>query len=364
LRYKCNLYRQYSKHCNGHQTTEYAGGIYHNPKPIFERLQEIGIFVPKSDRYSDFITAFDFESNFENSNLPNSTAKLEYVVKHIPLSVGVASTVSNFNAPVCFVNNENSEELVQHLIAYLEAISDEGFKILKEKFQYVFDQLHTSENIKSKKLEEEFKSYLQETIVLTFNGGSYDINLIKPCLIKTLMDKIDFVIRRNNHYLYIKIQTLKFLDIKNYNAFGFSYRKFLIAYKCDQEKFYLPYEWLDSLEKLNYLEIPPHEAFFSTLTQSTISVEGYNLVVTIWNEKKWTSVRNLLIFYNLIDVVPFLQAVEKLLTTYREQGLNLFRQAFSVSGIAKLLMFKQCDSNVFFSLISKKHKDLHNLFRE
>ena len=87
-------------------------------------------------------------------------------------------------------------------------------------------------------------------------------------------------------------------------------------------------------------------------------------ITGIWKQKNWSTVRNLLIYYNNLDVVPFVQAVENVLKNYKSQGLDLFKQAFLVSGIAKVIMFKEVDSDVFFPLIPKKHKDLHQMFIE
>ena len=45
----------------------------------------------------------------------------------------------------------------------------------------------------------------------------------------------------------LKTEYLKFLDITNYLAPGFSYDQFLKAYECEQTKGFFPYEWIDSL---------------------------------------------------------------------------------------------------------------------
>ena len=78
-------------------------------------------------------------------------------------------------------------------------------------------------------------------------------------------------------YLCIKASTLRFLDIKHFLAPSFSYRKFLIAYGSELEKFYFSYEFVDSLEKLES-DLPNHQAFYSSLTKSNITTEEYALV--------------------------------------------------------------------------------------
>lgn len=60
----------------------------------------------------------------------------------------------------------------------------------------------------------------------------------------------------------LKTDNLRFLDITNFLAPGFSYEKFLKAYECPQSEGFFPYEWLDCLEKLQHPALLPHEAFF------------------------------------------------------------------------------------------------------
>jgi hypothetical protein len=47
------------------------------------------------------------------------------------------------------------------------------------------------------------------------------------------------------------------VDISNYLAPGFSYSQYLKAYKCTEQKGFVPYEWMTSLDKLNVSQLPP-----------------------------------------------------------------------------------------------------------
>ena len=364
LWYQNHNYLQHIKHCMGKVTQHYPEGVYRYPKTVFEKLQNIGIYIDSKDRFYPYTTVYDFECFFDGQGLPDDTDLLHFQARHEALSVNVASTVLGYEEPVCFINEGSSDILIEKFLNYLDRIAKAAFEILPEKFSGVFDDLEKSSNANSNKIKEEFTQYLQELIILGFNSGSYDLNLIKKQLIEQLADKIDLVIRRSNHYLCIKTPNFKFLDIKNYLAPGFSYRKFLKAYGCDDSKFFFPYEWLDNLSKLETTQIPPHEAFFSHLTQSNISLDEYNLVRDTWKQKNWSTVRDLLIYYNNLDVSPFVQAVENFVKNYKSQNLDLFKQAFSVSGIAEIIMFQEIDSDVFFPLIPKTHKDLHQTFRD
>ena len=262
LWYQNMNYLQRIKHCTGKVNQHYLGGVYLNPKTVFEKLQIIGIHIDPKDRFYPYTTVYDFECLFDGQGFPNDTDLLHFQARHEPLSVSVASTVPGYEEPVCFINEGSSGTLIEKFLNCLNRIAKAAFKILQEKFSGVFDDLEKSSNANSNKIKEEFTQYLQELIILGFNSGSYDLNLIKKQLIEHLADKIEFVIRRSNYYLCIKTPNLKFLDIKNYLAPGFSYRKFLKAYGCDDSKFFFPYEWLDNLSKLETTQIPLTRSLF------------------------------------------------------------------------------------------------------
>ena len=61
------------------------------PPILFERLEEIGIKVPPEDRHYPFFACFDFEAFFSKENLPSSGPKLSYKVRHVLMSVAIAS---------------------------------------------------------------------------------------------------------------------------------------------------------------------------------------------------------------------------------------------------------------------------------
>ena len=199
-------------------------------------------------------------------------------------------------------------------------------------------------------------------VILGFNSASYDLNLIKPTLIQTLLKDIQFVIKRTNSYLCIKTSKLQFLDIKNFLAPVFSYRKFLVAYGAELRKFYFLYKFVNDLDKLKS-GLPEHSVFYSSLSKSNITQEEYNLVVKTWTKKGWSSLREMLIYYNVLDCVPFVQAVQNLLRSYLQQGLDIFKTSFSVSRVAKLQIMKKIEKNAFFSLFPKQHGDVYKTLR-
>ena len=363
LWYHQNNYNQHIKHCQGQVSYTYKGGIFRLTPTIFEDLTELDIHVPESERFYPYFSVFDFECILSKENLPPNTSLLQYQATHIPLSCSLASNIPGFRPPRCFISDGDPLNLVQRVIEYLEQMASMAFDLLKTKYRYVFELLSSSENTKSEKLKSNFEKFLKNHIVLGFNFGSYDLNLIKKQLIRVLLPKLDFVIKRNNHFMCIKTEKLRFLDIKNFIAPGFSYDKFIKAYDVNQTKFFFPYEYVDNLEKLNHT-LPNHEAFYSNLKETNITEIEYQAVVRKWREENWTSLRELLIYYNNLDVGPFVEAVEKCVIFYQSKGLDLFKQSFSVSGITKRYLFSQTPSDCFFSLIDKKNSDLHQLMMD
>ena len=356
LWYQNRNYYRHTKTCLITVHKSFPGGVYHNFYTIFEKLKQIGIQVPKKDRFYPYYACYDFEAYLYCDQLPENGPKLSFEARHVPMSVGIASNVPGFEEEKCFIKSGNKKELIKNFIDYLEAVSLSAYRLVKEKFKPAFETLESSENVRKENLMKEFDSYCRELIVLGFNSSSYDLNLVKPVLIEHLLNKIDFVIKKANTYLCIKTSTLRFLDIKHFLATGFSYRKFLIAYGSELEKFHFLYEFVDGLEKLES-GLPDHQAFYLSLTKSNISTEEYALVQKTWSEKRWKSLREMLVYYNLLDCVPFIQAVGNLLIPYKQQNLDIFKRFFLVSGIAKLRMMQKIEKNSFFLFVPEKTRE-------
>ena len=93
--------------------------------------------------------------------------------------------------------------------------------------------------------------------VIGFNSGRYDLNTIKQFLVPYLLlgDASEtascFVIKRGNTFMCLSTKKLKFLDMVNYLAPGFSYDKYLKANGCELTKGHFPYEYMDDVRKLD-----------------------------------------------------------------------------------------------------------------
>ena len=163
--------------------------------------------------------------------------------------------------------------------------------------------------------------------------------------------------------MVIATEELKFLDVVFYTAPGFNYDAFLKAYGAEGSKSHFPYEFLDSVEKLDSKEFPPYESFYSTLrNQNTLEPVGqiflipeeektigrvpnkqhpvtkeeaeiigrsrYNTLKNKFDKRSWT-LKDYLVDYNNADVEPFLSALENMCKYYRGRGVDVFKNAVS-----------------------------------
>lgn len=189
---------------------------------------------------------------------------------------------------------------------------------------------------KAEKLIDALNVHISELPVVGFNSGKYDLNVLKEVLIPHLVTNggIQFTIKKNHSYLALRAGNLKFIDVSNFLAAGSSYAGFLKAYECQKEKGSFPYEWLDSLDKLEYPQLPPHSAFKSWLKKGNISTEEYAALQTAWKKEGMECMKDLLRWYNNLDVGPFIEALQKMVDFWKSHHIDMLKDAVSLPGLA------------------------------
>lgn len=98
---------------------------------------------------------------------------------------------------------------------------------------------------------------------------------------------------------------------------------FFKAYQCQGEKGFFPYEHVRSLSQLEEPQLPPREAFHCQRA---------------WTEKGMRTLRDFFVWYNNLDVVPFVEALEKKSQFWRRYGVDTLKEAIRLPGLA--LKFK------------------------
>ena len=221
-----------------------------------------------------------------------------------------------------------------------------------------------------KTLERQLQAWLHQLPVIGFNSSKYDLNAIKRFFVPLLIRNSDveqascFVIKRQNTFMCLSTDKLKFVDICNYLAPGFSYDKYLKAYGCAQQKGHFPYEYMNDLCKLEDRALPPQSAFFSRLTSEGISDTDYAACQAVWRDNRMTTMRDYLIWYNNRDVEPFLEAIAKQVTFYRDRHIEMFKDGISVPGLSLLYLFNDLPPDTNFVNFNRTNSDLHQLVKE
>ena len=394
----------------------YGGGVYHTTPSVLQRFDDEGITVADTLRFYPYRATFDFECFFDGENLPADSGRVQWIARHIPLRVSLASNVPGHETPQCYVTDGDSDKLVGSMMSDLSAISDAAFGMLMPSYDNVLNELEVrkdawdeaerkapkeddskpeddeevemgeSKTNPYKTLIGQLLGWLHQLPVIGFNSGRYDLNVIKQFFVSYLLkpskqdnedvdeeeeeeeddddDETRFVIKRKNTFMCFATMKLKFLDITIYLAPGFSYDKYLKAYGCELQKGDFPYEYMDGIGKLEDRALPPQEAFYSRLKNEGISDDDYACCQAVWCDNRMKSMRDFLVWYNNRDVVPFLEAIDKQFDFYKQQNIDMFKDGVSVPGLTLLYLFNDLPSNTFFTVFNQTNSDLHLLVKD
>ena len=104
----------------------------------------------------------------------------------------------------------------------------------------------------------------------------------------------------------------------------------------ERRKGIFPYEWFDSIDKLNETSLPPKEAFCSKLKQSGITDKEYQQAIDCWNKTGCKSIKNYMMLYLKTDVILSVDVFEK----FRDKCLDYYEidpcYTFSTLGLSWL----------------------------
>ena len=131
--------------------------------------------------------------------------------------------------------------------------------------------------------------------------------------------------------MYINTPHFKFLDITNYLLPGISHDKWVKTYGANQTKSWLPYEWFDSADKLDYKGLPPYWCWYSQLRNSfALTPAEYEECKRVFQERWMKTFGDWLEYYNNLDVTAFLETLEKIKAFYTKLGIDIFKDAVSL----------------------------------
>ena len=164
--------------------------------------------------------------------------------------------------------------------------------------------------------------------------------------------------KKVNKYMTIATNNLIFLDMYNYLAPGTSYDKYIKAYGAELQKGFFPYEWLNSIDKLELDRLPPFESFYSDLRSSNCLVteedktglSNYQMLKDVWTTNNFRTMKDFLEWYNNLDVIPFIDAIKVQKEFYNDFNLDMFKDGISIPSLAEKILFneaRQTDKPLF-----------------
>jgi len=364
--------------------------IYRPPQNQLRQI--LNKFRIENDHYMDHFIVYDFEAILKPTSI-NHGESTTFTNQHIPVSVSVCNSLTE--EVKCFIS-DSPLHLLNEMFAYIEIISTEIRKYNFTKYDTLARSILkqnplTGMDIPGKPIAEcfylddieqmisdgeyeslfaffdmvrggtdkknpfhKFSRIISQTPVIGFNSGSYDINLIKNDLFTAIGSTNITSVIKNPSYMCIGTYTFKMLDICNYLPPGTSYEKYLSTYlggcKCSDKircvcglsKGVFPYEYIKTFDVLNETSIPPKHAFDSDLRGTHISDNDYLRVEFVWNHYGMKSIKDLLVWYNNLDVKPFVMAIKAQRELFKRFELDMFSDGVSLPGLSEKVMYQTC----------------------
>ena len=277
---------------------------------------------------------YDFESYQDTSKAVRPTSDLFYESEHVPISVSLADTL---NPEPEYIVSRDPAELIRLFHQSLERRHTAIVADVVKEFR--FTEL---EGI-SKKQEAEIVKWFHQVPVLGFNSGHYDLKLIRQHFIPLLaQDPGTFAAEKNGRIMFINTPKFKFLDVLNYLGPGITYEKWVKTYGATLAKSWLPYEWFDSPDKLDFPGLPPYMAWYSKLKgEYVLTLKEYDDCHRIFKERGMQTFGDWLEYYNNLDVAPFLEALQKMKEFYTSLGIDILKDAVSLPGVSEKYILRK-----------------------
>ena len=277
---------------------------------------------------------YDFKAYQDTSKAVRPTSDLFYESEHVPISVSLADTL---NPEPEYIVSRDPAELIRLFHQSLERRHTAIVADVVDKFPLP-DIIGISE-----KQGEEIVKWVYQVPVLGFNSGHYDLKLIRQHFIPLLaQDPGTFAAEKNGRIMFINTPKFKFLDVLNYLGPGITYEKWVKTYGATLSKSWLPYEWFDSPDKLDFPGLPPYMAWYSKLKgEYVLTLKEYDDCHRIFKERGMQTFGDWLEYYNNLDVAPFLEALQKMKEFYTALGIDIFKDAVSLPGVSEKYILRK-----------------------
>ena len=400
--------KRHQKNCKRKTKYIYKGGGYRSKPTVFERLRKDGLNV--ADQFYQHRIVVDCECRFEEIPQPSEPRRLRHLNELIPLSGSTISTfdeengktnaegrMGRYNEPE-FFENRDPKVMVKQLYEYMKEMAEKIGDRMAEKYERELQfaknnadlardairQLKEARQTKDDEqiaialnryytykeniyTEQMLQRWVRQVPTIGFNSGRFDINLLRQYLLPLIAEdsqKKVSIIERGTDFMAIGTDSMVWLDMMHYVPPGTNLDSFIKAYCPDAGdwKYFWPYEHITGYDVLKEGR-PERHMFSSYLKKREMTEEEYAAFCDLWERHGCKTLMDWLRIYNNQDVVPFLKAIGKMFEIFKGLGIDMFKQAISLPGVAMQRMFSQ-QGQTIFPLFSKKYKEWHHCFKD
>ncbi|XP_057310113.1 uncharacterized protein LOC130648107 [Hydractinia symbiolongicarpus] len=210
-----------------------------------------------------------------------------------PCQIKQPFTIVNKKHPT-FMMNEDPKVLVQKFVEQLEQRQIQSVKEVEKIYPKPddFDML-------PEQTQNAWHEWVNQVTVIGFNSGKYDINMIKRYFVERIADDDNIkVAKKDNEYMILTTSNFKFIAIKNFLAPDLSYEKCALS------------------------------------GRNTLSPEDYQAFRDEFYKRECVTMLDWLTEYNMADVIPFIEAVDRTRNTYYRDEIDILKDAVSIPGVS------------------------------
>ena len=421
--------------CSKRVENVYPRNVRQIRETLFDKLDSFGIKFTSQQKFFKNLAKFDFESICVEEKSFKDKKTTTWIREHAPILVSISS--KPVEEPVFFYNSD-PHHIVTSFIGTLVALALQSKAQMKLVFLDIKATIKiklgsTSEKLTSRRNRREHARFyisqddcdnevytttqflqihenqlidLQEPLVyfcnvlpvFGFNSAKYDLNLNKSYLLPILVNERDLeptVVEKPNQFFSFKFGDIQLSDILNFLDGSTSFDPFLKAYKTSDTKRFFPYEWFHFPDKMQNIELPPYDTFYSKLrscnpleaeymeyvdllksgltteqvvVKLTLSkppptgIDNYQYLPQIWKQEQMISFKDFFCWYINKGVVPTLEAMQKMIVFYHEKDIDMLELGCILPNLANICLHKSTDAK--FNPFTDGDKDLFEKIRE
>ena len=176
-------------------------------------------------------------------------------------------------------------------------------------------------------------------VLVAHNAKNYDFHCLLRFLPKAYSDyNISIIPTNSEKYISVQIGMLRFLDSYQFLTASLStlvdnlrrsgVEKFVHCKRHLGQHFDLvtrkqifPYEFVDSLDKLDHPMLPPRESFYSSLTDENVSEEDYCHAQTVWQSFQMKTLKDYQNLYVKTDILLLADVFEE----FRRMSMSYYK---------------------------------------